>query len=362
MSDAPVSQQPLVTEIKATAHLMMLEPGVYCVSHSPGSQPPDPTTGLPGARISVPPGRSGHGVSITGFREDGWLGSLDSAALIRVSDGPAQVLMTIYQTPNSKHEAPRIQVTRLASLGPAAQAAAEQPLPEPSKAMSNPTAEAAAEAEVAAHVQKRGDVLGMIGEWIGEPGSRLWIEGFAVSPREVPMASEDIEYQAVLGRGWLSPWAEGGQYCGSRGMALPILGLRARLRGKAAELYRIQVTATFTDGTKIGPLGAGEACEAPSLAPLEAFRVELVAIEQAAGRAEPKRRTLAPVPPLKPVATPLRRSAAKPTAGKAKATATASQAKAAAPIPAKKSPSKAAKAQPTAVTPAAGSTRGRGRK
>ena len=100
----------------------------------------------------------------------------------------------------------------------------------------------------------------------------LWIEGFALSPRHPDITPADIEYQAVLGRaGWLSPWAEGGQYCGSRGMALPILGLRARLRGKAAETLSLQISATFTDGTAIGPVGPGEACEADSLAPLEAF-------------------------------------------------------------------------------------------
>ncbi len=80
----------------------------------------------------------------------------------------------------------------------------------------------------------------------------------------------------MLGRGWLSPWSEGGQYCGSRGMALPILGLRARLRGKAAETLTLEVSATFTDGTAIGPVGPGEPCEAESLAPLEAFCISIV--------------------------------------------------------------------------------------
>jgi hypothetical protein len=37
----------------------------------------------------------------------------------------------------------------------------------------------------------------------------------------------DIEYQAVLGRGWLSPWIEGGKFCGSRGMALPCWASRS---------------------------------------------------------------------------------------------------------------------------------------
>jgi hypothetical protein len=80
----------------------------------------------------------------------------------------------------------------------------------------------------------------------------------------------------VLGRGWLSPWVEAGQYCGSRGMALPLLGLRLRLQGKAAEQYDITCSASFIDGTSAGPVGDDETCESESLAPLEALQISLI--------------------------------------------------------------------------------------
>ena len=108
---------------------------------------------------------------------------------------------------------------------------------------------------------------------MGEPGSKRWVEGFALAP--AGLTPSDIEYQAVLGRGWLSPWAEGGQFCGSRGMSLPILGLRVRLRGAAAEGASLLVSATFMDGTRVGPVADGGAVEAESLAPLEAFQITL---------------------------------------------------------------------------------------
>jgi hypothetical protein len=120
-----------------------------------------------------------------------------------------------------------------------------------------------------------------------------------VSPaHDVP--PQDIEYQAVLGRGWLSPWAEGGQFCGSRGMALPVLGLRLRLRGASAQSHECSYSATFTDGTEIGPVAAGEACEAESLAPMEAFQIEIRPRGSAAGA------------PAKAAARPVAKSAAKP--------------------------------------------------
>ncbi len=323
MSDADAASQRVITELKVSGHLMTLDRGVFCLFYAPGSAPPSSATGLPGVRLSLPPEPAAHGagaLSISTFREDGWLGGEDSAALIRVTRGPAQVLVTVYQDTDGRHDAPRLQVMRL-SGGPEQAAAAPQPPAVPvasgqgtevppavrgavpaavaqaapggpgaaardaePHAADGPRAEvpasgsgvSAAEAEVAAHVQGRGDVLTRLDEWMGERGSQRWIEGFAIAPRQ-PVTRDDLEYQAVLGRGWLSPWSDGGHYCGSRGMALPILGLRVRLRGPAAERFDLRVSATFVDGTSVGPSDTGEACEAESLAPLEAFRVEITA-------------------------------------------------------------------------------------
>ena len=175
--------------------------------------------------------------------------------------GPAQVLVTIYQSSTAEAgSAPNLQVVRLLeSTGrPAAPAPDVQAAPQV--------------IELLAHVQGQGDVGGRLGTWIGERGSRRWVEGFAIAPSG-GIPADDIEYQAVLGRGWMSPWVEGGQFCGSRGMALPILGLRVRLRGASAATHECSYSASFVDGTSVGPVAAGEACEAESLSPVEAFSV-----------------------------------------------------------------------------------------
>src|ERR1700722_2118218 len=104
-----------ITELRVSANLMALETGVYCVFPAPGSRSPDAATGLPGVRITRCPGASGRpeAVSISTFRDDGWLDN--TAALVRVTDGPAQVLVTIYQAAGQPGEnAPRLQVLRLA--------------------------------------------------------------------------------------------------------------------------------------------------------------------------------------------------------------------------------------------------------
>jgi hypothetical protein len=302
-------------ELKVSGHLMSLDAGLFVIFIPPGGPAPDPSSGLPGMRLSLPPGPAFHPevINISTFREDGWLGGWNGAALVRVARGPAQVLVTIYQAPNAKGPAPKLQIMKLAdgTAQPAApraaaaavpaqavQAAPPPPAAAPALAPATPPtpqntpAGAVARpipdgAEITAHVQVRGDIAARLGEWVGTAGSKHWVEGFAIAP-QTTIKPGDIEYQAVLGRGWLSPWAEGGQFCGSRGMSLPILGLRVRLRGEAAETHDLAVTATFVDGTKVGPLDTGEPAQAETLAPLEAFRVVVTARGAAPKAALPK--------------------------------------------------------------------------
>jgi len=269
-----------VAELRVTAHLMTLEVGLYCVFPTPGSPEADASTGLPGVRVTPAPGFTGRpeAVSVTTFRQDGWLSN--TAALVRVTDGPAQILVSIYQNPrHGPDAAPRLQVLRLSKEPNGA--AVEHPMPPPAVAAParpeppDAAAGSAGDPEVMAHVQRVGDVGGMVGEWIGTKGSKNWIEGFGLAPKGAT-STDDIEYQGVLGRNWLSPWVEGGKYCGSRGMALPLLGIKVRLKGTAAESYDCSYSATFIDGTEVGPVRAGETCEAESLAPLESFQVRIL--------------------------------------------------------------------------------------
>jgi hypothetical protein len=263
--------QNVIAELKVSGHLMTLDTGLFCIVQVP-SRGADPTTGLPGVRISLPPGPISRpdAISISTFRPDGWLNGGGDAALVKVLGGPAQILVTIYQLPSSKDGAPSLQVLRLLEPAPAGGANANAPGGRAVAASGKP----AAVMEMVAHIQERGDVGAMLGDWLGETGSKRWIEGFGISPTS-QVAAKDIEYQAVLGKGWLSPWVEGGQFCGSRGMALPILGLRLRLRNEAADKFDAFYAASFTDGTAVGPVAAGEACEAESLAPIEAFQVTI---------------------------------------------------------------------------------------
>ncbi len=314
----------LMSELKVSGHLMTLENGLYCVVQTP-AKGAEPGSGLPGVRLSLPPGSVSRpdAVSISGYRADGWLSAAGDAALVRVSNGPAQLLVTIYQSLGAgEGTAPNIQVMRLldgpasgpgaaapagGGVGAAGAAAANGPAPAPAVAVRAPVRSGPAIMEMVAHIQERGDVGAMLGDWLGERGSRRWIEGFGLSPTRA-ITPKDIEYQGVLGQGWLSPWVEGGQFCGSRAMALPLLGLRVRLRGAAAEANDVLYSATFIDGAAVGPVMNGEPCEADSLAAMEAFQVVIrpraariaEAPEAAAARSSAARSAAAKPAPAKP--------------------------------------------------------------
>jgi len=316
MSDAESAAQRTarsLTDLRVSGRLMTLEAGLYCIVQNP-SRAAETASGLPGVRLSLPPGLLGRpeAVSICTFREDGWLHGSGDAALVRVTGGPAQVLVTIYQSLTADvASAPNVQVIRLLETG------ARQAAP---VAGAMPGQIAPQEVDLLAHVQSQGDVGARLGTWLGERGSKRWIEGFAIAPAS-GIPADDVEYQAVLGRGWTSPWVEGGQFCGSRGMALPILGLRVRLRGATAETHECFYAATFVDGASVGPVPGGEACEAESLAPVEAFTVVIrprgtgEALEIPDAAPEPARRRASPpkavtrpaAPPPAPKARPAAR-------------------------------------------------------
>jgi hypothetical protein len=268
-----------MSELRATANMMRLEPGLYCVIVSP-SPAADANTGLPGVRINHAPGPAGRpeAVEIRTIADDGWVSGFGDAALVKVAGGSAHVMVTIYEDPRAGRDAaPNVQVMPLLTSNPAAPTktlpqAATAPLAPPAPETTAPAAPMLM--DVLAHIRKRGDVGAKFGDWLGDKGSGLWVEGCAIAPTNgIPLS--EIEYQVVLGRGWMSPWVEGGQYAGSRGMNLPILGLRIRLLGDAAKAFDLRYSATFVDGSAVGPVASGEACEAPSLAAVEAILIEI---------------------------------------------------------------------------------------
>lgn len=272
-----------ILNVGVSAQLMLLDPGTFCIFHAPVARPPGMggLGGLPGVRVTPSPTDPDGAITIRGLDDDGWLGLDRGAALVRVDNRPTWILVTTYHDPAHDDVRPNLQVARLYT--PTTPAAAAAPFAAPATAMQQAAPRPATAPPIAApqtggrgivaHIQRRGDVHVTCDEWMGTVGGHAWIEGFSILPDD-PVTPGQIEYQAVLGQGWFSPWVEGGTYCGSRGMALPLLGLRVRLTGKAAEQFICRVSATFIDGSHIGPV-EDIAVMSDDLSPLEAFRIEI---------------------------------------------------------------------------------------
>lgn len=136
------------------------------------------------------------------------------------------------------------------------------------------SAPAAASTLLVGHIQNRGDIDGLVDEWVGDTGSTLAIEGFSITlPEDIP--AEGFSYQAVLADGSLSEPGQNGEFRGTRGENEPIFGICVTAAGRFAETYDVSYEASFIDGSEIGPCAAGTVCKANTRIPLEAFRLSI---------------------------------------------------------------------------------------
>ena len=99
---------------RTEARLIQLARGAFALALLPS--PLDDGSGLPAARLSLPPGPPGRTepVAIAAARRDGWLTAGDEPVLIRVAR-PASILVTLYwrETEGMKAAAPVLRLTRL---------------------------------------------------------------------------------------------------------------------------------------------------------------------------------------------------------------------------------------------------------
>src|SRR5205807_10588964 len=107
--------------------------------------------------------------------------------------------------------------------------------------------------------------------WIGRLGDGMSIEAFSVVPLD-RIAASDIEYKALTGAGFESPWLSNGEVCGTRGMGIPLVGFAVRPKPDAATLgYDCVYRGYFRSGATSGPVSNGELCRSETADdPLEA--------------------------------------------------------------------------------------------
>jgi glycosyltransferase involved in cell wall biosynthesis len=268
---------------------------------------------LPAVNIGLAPGQPAGIIEfIAGPGTDGnWLCAPGQALVARVSSRPATLLLTSLRGPDGPPLS--IVIDRLDEPNQAALDAAQrlelpaQPpavdlsaLPPalarmPANAASANAASANGAAagaemrphgvrsEIVAHIQRRGDIRFADAGWAGHIGQRLWIEAFTINPLEA-IAADQLEYKGLTAAGYETPWVSNGALCGTRGMAMPLVGFAVRCKpGDDAKVYDCQYRGAFFSGAIIGPRRNGAPCFSTPDDPLEA--IELQITPQAPSRA-----------------------------------------------------------------------------
>lgn len=134
-----------------------------------------------------------------------------------------------------------------------------------------------AAANMLAHISMRGNVLGRVGEWLGEPGSGLGIEALMLAPATPGPAHLNPvpEYQLLYKDGLRTPWTPAGQLCGSAGIGLAIQGLRFRLNPDSVGFFDCRYDVAFSDGSRHEDLPGAEEITASAGATVEAVRLHI---------------------------------------------------------------------------------------
>lgn len=128
--------------------------------------------------------------------------------------------------------------------------------------------------EVFAHFQDEGDVTVAVNEPLHGAVSNHAIEGFGIRPSPNTPSAE-IEYRGVVGKNWLTPWVQGGAYCGTRGWRLPLFGFAVRLHGRTARQFLCTYDASFADGSVLHSISDGQDCVSETMAPLTSLTIRL---------------------------------------------------------------------------------------
>ena len=258
---SPQGAQAAESKLDVSAQILSFEPGLYSVEvFAPQIHRGATGMTVPCIRLDPIPAGDDSRAFVSALSDSPLIRPNDAATYLRVQGATASVLLTIYKLAGGM-AAPELRISLVPqNSGRATKAAVAAALP-------------SEKLTLMAHVERAGDVAVQAGLWAGQPGGRGAIEGFSVTPGD-RINPGDIEYQAVLGSDWTTPWLPGGEFCGSRGLSLPLLGARIRLRGEAAKQYSVSYWGSFFGSGEIGPINDGAVCGGGG-APMEALRVVL---------------------------------------------------------------------------------------
>jgi hypothetical protein len=230
---------PVEEPLTVTAQFLTLQPGLYSVELAPAPRTKT-ASGMVLPCMSLDPlpvaGGEGHLATLSQSR---LLVPRMHPAFLRVT-AESEILLTFYGLPGM----PPAEL-RLRQIGPANALAPEGDVGLPSLPLT-----------LSVWGSGKEPVVASGGLWAAASGP---LEGFAVR-MEGASPPGSVQYQAIMGPAWATPWVSDGAFCGTRGLALPLQGVRVRL-GPGMAGHSVQVWGRFEKAGEVGPFGEGVACE-----------------------------------------------------------------------------------------------------
>ena len=278
--------------MSASVQVLPLPPGLYLFSVKASNAAAPRVNGelsLPAVHVGLGPGvRTEQVEFVAGPNTHGaWLFAPGDLPVTKVNGTGATLVMTSVRAPGG--DVLSIKVERLdaraeASVSPRDGAAQAEPAAAPKRAKAKTPGVAGAAGprglvplQISCHVRARGDVKFADVPWAGRVAPGLWIEAFSVRPLEV-FGAQDIEYKGLTGSGFETPWLSDDKMCGTKGMAVPLVGFAVRLKPEAASAdYDCEYSGYFQSGVTVGPLRNGAPCRSTvANDPLEGIQVRLL--------------------------------------------------------------------------------------
>jgi hypothetical protein len=108
------------------------------------------------------------------------------------------------------------------------------------------------------------------------PGSGRRIEAISIRPRD-ELTGDAVEFRVFAAADRATPWVSDGNYAGTSGRELALIGFAARPAPHIAERFDVVYEGWFAEGGAVGPLRNGESCLSPVPDdPIEALRVGFI--------------------------------------------------------------------------------------
>ena len=286
-------QRAADSELTAAVQILPLPSGLYLFSvkaATPNVTAATAALSLPAVHVGLGPGVPTDSVEFVAgpSTHGGWLFAKGDLLVTKVKGNGATLVLTSVRAPGGEALAIKVERLEARADAPAAAHIGDSPVPTEvadraatrlvaKQRKANAVDDEMLPVRIGAHIRTRGDMMFSDVPWAGRMGPGLWIESFSVKPLE-RFSAQDIEYKALTGSGFETPWLSDEKMCGTKGMATPLLGFAIRLKPSSlAAAYDCEYTGYFQSGHTAGPLRNGVPCRsAVASDPLEGIQLRLI--------------------------------------------------------------------------------------